>query len=115
MWIYYALVIGVVAVALANYQMAKLDKSYIAPTVFNRFAGIIGTLDISTCIALMLVSLTKAAKDAPKEVAAQGLTSTSYIILAVACVLIAGGLTWCFWRAMTVSSDKDTSVQYPSD
>lgn len=113
-WMCYALVIGVAAVLLANYQMAKLDKSNIAPTVFNRFAGVIGTLDISACIALTLVTLTGTAAKAPRETAAKGLTSTSYIILAVACLLIAGGLSWCFWRAMTASSDEDKSIQYPS-
>ena len=113
-WMYYALVIGIVSVLLANYQLAKLDKSYISPTVFSRFAGVIATLDISACIALKLISLTDTAVKAPRDTAADGLTSTSYIILAVACLLIAGGLSWCFWRAMTSPADYDKSVQYPS-
>lgn len=113
-WIYYALVIGIVSVLLANYQLAKLDKSYISPTVFSRFAGVISTLDISACIALMLISLTDTAVKTPKETTADGLTSTSYIILAVACLLIAGGLSWCFWRAMTSPADEETAAQHPS-
>lgn len=112
-WIIYALVIGVISVMLANYQLARLDKSYISPTVFSRFAGVIATLDISACIALKLISLTKPTEKAPKEVA-EGMTSTSYIILAVACLLIAGGLSWCFWRAMTSTPDEENAVQQPS-
>ncbi|MCF7954681.1 MAG: hypothetical protein K9M75_02655, partial [Phycisphaerae bacterium] len=113
-WMYYALAVGIIAVLLANYQLAKLDKSCISPTVFSRFAGVIATLDISACIALMLISLTDTASKAHREAAAEGLTSTSYIILGVTSLLIVGGLSWCFWRAMTSPADDDTAVQYPS-
>lgn len=119
--IYYALVVGVLAVGLANYQLVKLDRSSITPSVFSRWGGVIATLDISTSIALILIGLSaaatgveKVAEQTSQTVTAEKLTSTSYIILAVVSLLIAGGLSWCFWRAMTASSD-DIDVQYPSD
>lgn len=113
-WVYYCLAIGIIAVLLANYQLAKLDRSSITPSVFSRWAGIIATLDISACIALALNSLNETAVKAPKEITTDKLTSTSYIVLAVTSLLIAGGLSWCFWRAMTASSN-DVDVQRPSE
>ncbi len=113
-WIYYALGIGILALGLGNYQLARLDKSSINPSVLSRWGGVIGTLDISTCIALMLIRLINTTGDAPKQVVTDKLTSTSYIILGVTSALIIGGLFWCFWRAMTATSD-DSDVQHPSE
>lgn len=112
-WIYYCLSLSIIALLLANFQLSKLDKSSITPSVFSRWAGMIATFDICACIALALNSLTKTAEKAPKEIASGTLTSTSYVILAVTSLLIAGGLSWCFWRAMTASSD-DAEPQHPS-
>jgi NSS family neurotransmitter:Na+ symporter len=114
LWIYYALAVGIIALGLGNYQLARLDRSSINPSVLSRWGGVIGTLDISTCIAFMLIMLTNTAVDAPKQVAADKLSSTSYIILGVTSALIVGGLSWCFWRAMTAPKD-DSDVQRPSE
>jgi len=113
-WICYALVIGVGAVGLANLQLTRFDRSSINPTAFSRWAGIIGTLDVSASIALILIGITKTAGETVKRTPADKLTLTSYVILAVFCLLIAGGLSWCFWRAMSAKADED-DVQYPSD
>ena len=113
-WIGYALVIGIGAIGLANYQLAKFDRSSINPTIFGRWAGIIGTLDVSASIALILIGITKTAGETPKHVPADKLTSTSYVILAVFCLLIIGGLSWCFWRAIAATTEGE-EVQHPSD
>ena len=116
-WIYYSLAISIIAVGLSNYQLARLDRSSINPTAFSRFAGVIATLDISTVIALMIIAFTSKATevtDATDATATEKLTSTSYIILAVTTALMVGGLSWCFWRAMTAPKDDDKDVQQPS-
>jgi hypothetical protein len=42
------------------------------------------------------------------------LSAAAYCILAAMILLIVGGLSWCFYRALK-ASNKDTSEQFPDE
>ena len=42
------------------------------------------------------------------------LSGTAYLMLAVMLVLIVGGLSWCFYRAIKASG-KEAPQQYPDE
>ena len=41
---------------------------------------------------------------------AQQLGNAAYVVLAVAFLIIFGGLTWCFWRAIQAAGKGDTEL-----
>jgi len=113
--LYITFAIAALALLIANNILHKLDTAAILPSTFARWAGIIASLDISACIAMVLIHLGGNASHAePVPRTIDSLSAVSYIILAVVAFLIIGGLGWCFYRAITASA-KDVSIQYASD
>jgi len=113
--LYISLAASLAAVLTANYVLSKQDYLSIASPFFAKWAGIIATLDISGGITMVLVSLTKEpVAVAIEQQPAEKLGLISYVILGVVGLLIAGGLTWCFWRAIT-AANSDVKIQHPSE
>jgi NSS family neurotransmitter:Na+ symporter len=105
---------GIAAMLLANYVLDKHFTATSQATWFARWAGIIAAMDASASIAILLVGLTKGAKVAEKTLPIRDkLSGVSYVILAVVSVIIVGGLSWCFYRALTAA--KDTDIQHPDE
>ena len=42
------------------------------------------------------------------------LSGSAYVILAAMFLIIVGGLSWCFYRALT-ATNRDAGEQYPDD
>ena len=42
------------------------------------------------------------------------LSGSAYVILAAMCLLIVGGLSWCFYRALTAAG-RNADRQYPDE
>ncbi|MCK4960525.1 MAG: hypothetical protein KAT00_14030, partial [Planctomycetes bacterium] len=98
-----SIIMAIGAVAVSSYVLDKADDDGRRPSSLARWAGIISTLDISAFFALILIGMT-GAEDAAKPVsAAENLSETSYVILAVVLLLIIGGMSWCFYRALTAA------------
>lgn len=109
-FLYITFALAALALVIANNILRKLDTSAILPSTFARWAGIIALLDISTCIAMVLIHLAENAghiEPPPRDT--DSLSIVSYIILAVVAFLIIGGLAWCFYRAITVSANSPQS------
>ncbi len=99
-----SIVMAIGAVAVSSYVLDKADDNGRRPSSLAQWAGIISTMDISAFFALCLIGMTSEAVDAARPVsAAENLSETSYAILAVVLLLIIGGLSWCFYRALTAA------------
>ncbi len=116
-----SLFLAIGAVVSSNNQLDRHDTSTTRASWFARWAGLIGTIDISAVIALYLINLTKykfPADKADKVVAAvvdeQKLGGVSYIILGFAFLVIICGLGWCFYRAMAAAA-KEEGIQHPEE
>ena len=113
--LYILFAIAVISLIIANHILSKNDTASITPSWFARWAGIIAVLNISACIAAVLIYIAKKTTHIdPTPRTTDSLSTVSYIILAVVALLIIGGLGWCFYRAITASA-KDTPIQYASD
>jgi NSS family neurotransmitter:Na+ symporter len=106
---------GVFVMLFCNYILDRHHSSRSQASWAARWAGILGTMDTSASIAIILIGL---AKKEEAEVTTAPIRDTlsgiSYIILAVVFLIIIGGLGWCFYRALTAAG-KDTGIQYPDD
>ncbi|MCK5173693.1 MAG: hypothetical protein KAR47_09900, partial [Planctomycetes bacterium] len=99
-----SIVMAIGAVAVSSYVLDKADDNGRRPSSLAQWAGIISTMDISAFFALCLIGMTSEAVDAARPVsAAENLSETSYVILAVVLLLIIGGMSWCFYRALTAA------------
>ena len=97
-------VVGVVAIALSNYIVEKHNTSDTQASWFARWAGIVATMNISAFIAVILNSLTQMVKiEEAAEPIRHKLSGVSYIILAAALLIIIGGLSWCFYKALVAA------------
>jgi NSS family neurotransmitter:Na+ symporter len=107
--IWFSLVAGVAVMLSSNYI---LDKHHTAKTQASwpaRWAGIIATMDVSASVAVILIGLAKTEKavEAAPHIRDK-LGGTSYIILAVAFLIIIGGLGWSFYKALTAVNTEQS-------
>ncbi len=100
---------------LSNHLLDKHHTSTSQASWFARWAGILAVTDISASIAIILISLSQGAKidEAPAPIRDE-LSGVSYLILAVVSLIIIGGLSWCFYRALTAAG-RDTGIQHPDE
>jgi len=95
---------GAAAVILSNYLLDRYDGPGGRASWFVRWAGIVGTMDISAFLALVLFNLAKTVQFTRREeLIRDKLSGVSYVILAVVFLLIIGGLGWCFYKALAVA------------
>lgn len=106
---------GIFTMLLSNYVLDKHHTSKSQASWLARWAGIIGTMDTSAAIAIILMDLAQRGEtEVTTAPIRDTLSGVSYIILAVVFFIIIGGLGWCFYRALTAAG-KDTGIQYPDD
>ena len=105
---------GVMAMLLSNYVLDKHHTSTSQASWAARWAGIIATMDTSASIAIILIGLVKTDEaEVTTATIRDTLSGVSYIILAVVFLIIIGGLSWCFYRALTAG--KDAGIQHPNE
>ncbi len=110
-----ALGISCLTVLISNLIVQKYLTSESKPSWFARWAGILGTMNISACAAIKLFNLAKSLPEKSEDVVIDGeLGVVCYIILAAVFLLIVGGLSWCFYRALAVNS-KTPESQLPDE
>ncbi len=76
--------------------------------------GVVYVAIVMAVAAVVIESLTAAgmlASADEKFAPDQSLSMTAYVILAVAFLVIFGGLAWCFWRAMLAAGQEDAEIQ----
>jgi len=99
---------AIIAVIGSNYLLNKHNVSTSRASWFTRWAGILGTMDVSGFVALHLIYFTCSKEVAPIAEAAhvshEQLSTVSYVILSVVLLLIICGFGWCFYRALTAAS-----------
>ena len=89
---------------LSNYIVEKHNTSDTQASWFARWAGIVATMNISAFIAVILNSLTQMVKiEEAAEPIRHKLSGVSYIILTAALLIIIGGLSWCFYKALVAA------------
>ena len=99
---------GIVAIVFSNHILEKHNTDTRRASWFAKWAGIAGTMDVSTFIAVNLTRL--AAVESPAgPVIREGLSGVSYMILGLVILLVVFGLGWCFYRALT-ASEKAVAV-----
>ncbi|MEA3226212.1 MAG: hypothetical protein U9Q07_09690, partial [Planctomycetota bacterium] len=112
--VWQSLIGGIFAMLLANYVLDKHFTATSQASWFARWAGIIAAMDASASIAILLIGLTQGAKVVETAMPIRDkLSGVSYVILAVVSLIIVGGLSWCFYRALTAVNDKD--IQHPEE
>jgi len=75
-------------------------------------------MDISASCAVILIGLAGTGQTAKTVIPIRDtLSGVSYVILTVVFLIIIGGLSWCFYRALVISNKdtKDTDVQHPDE
>ena len=113
--LWFSIIVGIGVMLLSNYVLVKYNTSTSQASWSARWAGIIAVMDISASIAIILVGLTKKAKVRETTMPIRDtLTGISYVILAVVLLIIIGGLSWCFYRALTAGG-VDTGIQHPDE
>ena len=106
---------GVIATLLSNYVLESYDTSTTQASWLARWAGILGTVDVSIFIAAVLFQLTREMKTNKAEVPVHHeLSGVSYVILAAIFLIIVGGLGWCFYRAIATTG-KFEEPQSPEE
>ena len=112
LWI--SLPLAIVAVAISNYLLDRHHSSSTQASWVARWAGMLGTLDISAFIALNLIYSTRGKKVAEPALHSQEqLNAVSYLILSLVFLLIIGGLGWCFYKAL-MATGSPTEAQLPA-
>ena len=109
------LAVGIIAMGLSNYLVDKHNTSASQTSWFARWAGILATMDVSAFAAIILLGLKGGVIISEETVPIRDkLSGVSYIILAAVFLIIIGGLAWCFFRALSVASEKD-GIQHPDE
>lgn len=106
---------AVAAVLAGNYLLNKHNSGTTQASWFARWAGMVGTMDVSGFVALYLIYSApqqKAVEPAPHL--QHELSAVSYVILSVVFLLIIGGLGWCFYRALSAAG-RTNEIQYPDE
>ncbi len=76
-------------------------------------AGVVYTLAIMTVagVVIELLQYKNLLEPSKQPYVADGtLNGTAYVLLAIAFLIIFGGLTWCFWRAMKAAGSRDVEI-----
>ena len=106
---------GIIAVVLSNYIVERHNTSDTQPSWFARWAGIVGTMDLSAFFAMVLIGITETVKMGGKaETVRDSLSGVSYVILAVVLLIIIGGLGWCFYKAL-IAVGVSAESQFPDE
>jgi len=106
---------AVLAVIVSNYLLDRHNRPTTQSSWFARWAGMLGTVDISAFIALCVIYSTSQQNTAKQALPSQDrLSAVSYLILSVVFLLIIGGFGWCFYRAVT-ATDKSAKIQSPDE
>ena len=107
----FSLLLAVIGIFLSNYVLERDRKSAIKEGVFARIGGIVSTIDISVCFALVLFrvsvtmsKVTEQVKAVAESAEPEKLTGVSYLILSAVSLIMVGGLGWCFYRAVTADT-----------
>ena len=107
--------IGLAAIALllCYVLMERYDNAASRPSGFARIAGVLAILDISVCLLVVLIDMSRKVADVQRKPVdhADHLSQTSYIILGVVFVLIVFGLGWCFWKAIGAAAKNEQEEQ----
>jgi NSS family neurotransmitter:Na+ symporter len=103
------------AVIISSYLLDKHNGSAAQASWFARWAGMLGTMDISGFVALSLIYYTLAKQGAKVAEAVpashEELSTASYVILSIVLLLIICGLGWCFYRALgTLGAGTDNNL-----
>jgi len=100
--------LGLAAIVLALPVITRQTRTpHTGATWRLRWAGLLGTLDIGMAFGLLLVLWTRTRTFADAQRASgEQLSGVAYAILAVATVLLVGGLGWCFYRAL-MAADRE--------
>ena len=110
-----ALGIAIGTVFVSNYLLERYEDLSRRSVRFAGWAGIVSIINISVCLAAVLIHLTKAAGEAAEPaVPSEHLSGVSYVILSVVFLMIIGGLGWCFYRAIMAGS-QDAPAQYAEE
>ena len=104
---------GIVAIVISSIVLEKYNTETTAAAWSARWAGILGTLDVSAFLAIKLAQLS-ARTSGEVHRRPYELTAVSYVIVGVVAVIIVGGLAWCFYRAI-LASNKVADVQHPDE
>jgi len=95
---------GIIAMVLSNYIVDKHNTSDSQASWFARWAGITATMDVSAFIALILNGLTRTVEIEEATVPIHDkLSGVSYVILTAVFLIIIGGLSWCFYKALVAA------------
>ena len=106
---------GIAAIVLSNYILERHNTSAAQASWFARWAGVAATMDVSAFAAIILFALTHTVKTkAMTAPIRDNLSGVSYIILAVVFLIIIGGLSWCFYRALTAAGEP-AETQSPDE
>ena len=106
---------AVVAVLAGNYLLNKHNSGTTQASWFARWAGMVGTMDVSGFVALYLIYSAPQQKVVePAPHLQHELSAVSYVILSVVFLLIIGGLGWCFYRALSAAG-RTNEIQYPDE
>ena len=104
---------AVIAALLGNYLLNKYNTSTTRASWFARWAGMIGVMDVSGLVAVHLVYSTRQQEVAESPLhLLKELSAVSYVILGLVLLLIIGGLSWCFYRALMAAGGAE-ETQYP--
>jgi NSS family neurotransmitter:Na+ symporter len=101
---------GAVAMLLGNVVLDRCHTASSQASWFARWAGIVGILDVSSCIAMALIWVTRTRDEetfAGEHLVRTELSGVSYVILAVVFLIIVGGLGWCFYRAISAAGAEE--------
>ncbi len=104
---------GAAVMLVSNALLERCDTTETQVSWYARWAGVIASMDVSAFLAALLLGLTRSV-EAQEHTARirDELSGTSYAIVAVVCLIIVGGLAWCFYRALAAAG-KDTDIQLP--
>lgn len=108
--LFMSLGLAIAAILISNFILDRYTGEMIRPSLFARWAGIIGTLDISILLAGLLIRITgKTIIAQTTVITTDKLSGVSYIILGVVSLMIVAGLSWCFYRAV-MAAGKNAPV-----
>jgi NSS family neurotransmitter:Na+ symporter len=107
--------VSIFAVGFSNYLLDKHNTSSSNASWFARWAGILATMDVSAFVAVILLGLMNGVKISEETVPIRDkLSGVSYIILAAVFLIIVGGLTWCFFRAL-LAANAGKGIQHADE
>ncbi len=115
--LYSSIALAVATLVMCHVMLERFDNDSMRPSGFARAGGILAIADISLCVLIILINLSKKVADKQTKPLehADTLSGTSYIILGVVFVLIVLGLGWCFWKAITAAAKNEPEQLQPEE